>query len=156
MRCARARKLLSRRLDGALADRDVAAVDLHLVGCERCRATAERMERTWRSLGALESVPPGPDDWFAIAATASRTPPQRLVPWARWRVQPSLAAASLVIAVAAAVGAASGVLLSRRFSEPRPVFEATVLGETMGVLGWDSPAALFAHGIEARMAERER
>jgi predicted anti-sigma-YlaC factor YlaD len=142
-------------MDGALAGRHVAALDLHLVGCERCRATAERMERTWRSLGALAPVPQGPDDWSAIAANASRTPPQRLVPWARWRVHPSLAATSLVIAVAAAVGAAGGVLLSRTPGGSGTVFEATVLGETMGVLGWHSPAARFAHGIDGP-AEVER
>ncbi len=110
------------------------------------------MQQVWRSLEALAPFPPEPDDWISIAAIATAPRPGEL--WAGWRHRPSFAAACSIIAVSAIVGATSGFVLWRGMSTTPPSFEAAVLGDTMGLLGWRSPAAGFAHGVEPRTASR--
>jgi anti-sigma factor RsiW len=57
MSCPWSEKLVS-YVAGALDSREMAAVDLHLLGCEECRETASAQQAVWSAL----------DDWSPAAA----------------------------------------------------------------------------------------
>lgn len=54
-------------LEGALDDSTAAAIELHLSGCDACRALVADFERITRSAAALPELTPSHDLWPAIA-----------------------------------------------------------------------------------------
>lgn len=54
-------------LEGALDDSTAAAIELHLSGCEACRALVADFERITRSAAALPELTPSHDLWPVIA-----------------------------------------------------------------------------------------
>ena len=142
MRCRRALKLVSLRLDGALSSKGATDLDLHLASCASCRRSADQLEQAWRVLAQPEPPPPAPDDWTAIEAAVEG---QRR----RWfpgsldlNLVPTRAVAVAVLVAMAIVGGAGGLLLGRTLppSRPAPV-ETQLIADTLGDLPWDSPAA---------------
>ncbi len=146
MRCRRAQKLVSRRMDGALPSDDAAALDLHLVRCAACRFAAERLERAWRALAPAGQAVAAPDDWARIEAGVEGRSGKGMPLPLRWQIGPAPAAAACALVVMAALGATGGVLLSRAAFAPRRAdsIEASVISETLGDLPWGSPAAGLA------------
>jgi predicted anti-sigma-YlaC factor YlaD len=157
MRCGKAQRLLSRRIDGRLSAADAAALDLHLETCPACRLVAERLPEAWRALAQLDPAGAAPDDWAAIeaAAEASR---RRWVPfWLRWQLAPAPAAAALALAGMVAVGATGGVLISRAAltpGHPDPI-EARMFAETLGELPWGSPASGLTGALATRSSHEK-
>ncbi len=155
MRCSKAERLISRRLDGRLSSREAAALDRHLAECERCRRAAELLQQAWRALAPLEATPPAPDDWRQIE-TAVEARRRRWTPsWLPWQLPPAPAAAAWMLLAGIALGATGGVLISRAALAPgRSVpMEARMFAETMGELPWGSPAAGLGGVLDARTAK---
>ncbi len=155
MRCRRAQKLLSRRIDGAVSSVDAVALDSHLEGCAACRLAAARLEHAWHALGALEGVVTAPDDWARIETAAEA---RRWIPlWLRWQLAPLRPAAAGVLAAMVALGTTGGVLLSRAALAPQRAgsIESRIFAETLGELPWGSPAAGLAGVLDSGMP-RER
>jgi predicted anti-sigma-YlaC factor YlaD len=142
MRCRRAQKLLSRRIDVALSGIDAAALEAHLAACAGCQMTATRLEQAWRSLDALGGGASAPDDWRSIEAEAEARSRRWTPFWLRWQLVPAPATAGVLVAMIV-LGATGGLLLSRAAlgsRRPEPV-ESRFFAETMGDLPWGSPAA---------------
>ncbi len=156
MRCRRAQKLLSRRVDGAVSSVDATELDLHLVGCAACRLAAARLERAWQALGALEEGISAPDDWARIEAAAEARRWRWTPSWLGWQFVPVKPAAAGVLAVMVALGTTGGVLLSRAALAPqRPgSIESRIFAETLGELPWGSPVAGLA-GVLGNSAAQE-
>lgn len=84
-------------LEGALDDSAAAAIELHLSGCEACRALVADFERITRSAAALPELTPSHDLWPAIAQriqapvadlgahAATRRAPTATTSWRRFR-----------------------------------------------------------------------
>ncbi len=157
MRCRRAHKLLSRRLDGAVSSVDAAALDSHLVGCAACRLAAVRLERAWHALGALEEGISAPDDWARIEVAAEARRWRGTPFWLGWRLAPVRAAAAGVLAAMIALGTTGGVLLSRAARAPQRAgsIESRIFAETLGELPWGSPAAGLAGILDNSTAQGE-
>jgi anti-sigma factor RsiW len=68
MRCRKAAKYISRRVDGDLSGREAARLDRHLESCGECRALAEEVGKIAGAAAGLES--PGPSDnvWKNVRA----------------------------------------------------------------------------------------
>jgi anti-sigma factor RsiW len=149
MRCRKAQRSISLRVDGRLAPSTAEQLQEHLASCPECRGVAARLEHAWQALGILGRPPKAPDDWASIRDAVASRPGDPRWPWADLRaaLRPALAAGA-VLAMAAA-GAAGGVL-ARRWSSPAPppTFEASLVAETLGVLPWSSPVSALAHGLD--------
>ena len=157
MRCRKAQRLLSRRIDGRLSTAVSEALDLHLASCRACRLAAERLPSAWHALLQLEEAGAAPDDWAAIdaAANASR---RRWIPlWLRWQLAPAPAAAAWALVAMVALGATGGVLISRAALAPRHAdsIEATMFAETLGELPWGSPVSGLAGVLDARSSQEK-
>ena len=59
---------LSDYLDDELSPEDRDALESHLAGCERCRATLDALRRVVERAGSLTPRPPAADLWTGIAA----------------------------------------------------------------------------------------
>ena len=81
MRCNRAKKLISARLDGELDDRGIEVVERHLASCEACRAFAANLSRIDEGLDLLAAPDPR---WGFAGRTLARLPEQRSRS-SRWR-----------------------------------------------------------------------
>ena len=157
MRCRRAQKLLSRRVDGAVSSVDAAALDSHLVGCAACRLAAARLEQAWHALGALEEGISAPDDWARIEAAAEARRWRWTPFWLGWQLAPVKPAAAGVLAAMVALGTTGGVLLSRAALAPQRAgsIESRIFAETLGELPWGSPAAGLAGVLDNSTALEE-
>lgn len=60
MNCQRAQEQMSERLDGLLAGQQAQAFEAHLQGCALCRQEWAELEASWRLLGQLPELEPGP------------------------------------------------------------------------------------------------
>jgi hypothetical protein len=115
--CERAEGLISDRIDGALAERDEARLDVHLRNCPRCVEHERRLVQATDALVA--GVAPAPSA-PALASHAPAAKPELAViepqpgenaplPTVRWSVlivfAVLLALAALALALAAALGA---------------------------------------------------
>jgi predicted anti-sigma-YlaC factor YlaD len=157
MRCRRAQKLLSRRVDGAASSVDAAALDSHLVGCVACRLAAARLEQAWQALGALEEGISAPDDWARIEAAAEARRWRWTPFWLGWQLAPVRPAAAGVLAAMVVLGTTGGVLLSRAALAPQRAgsIESRIFAETLGELPWGSPAAGLAGVFGNSTAQEE-
>jgi predicted anti-sigma-YlaC factor YlaD len=159
MRCRAAQKLLSRRLDGRLAQPDATTLDEHLARCSTCALAAARLERAWVRLGALPPEARAPDDFAAVLRSIGA----RRHGWVgqlEWLLPPRPARPTWAVAVAASIllGVTSGVTLGRaafgtRGGSASP--EAVALSEGFGVLPFESPAAGLAPALTGRAEGRE-
>jgi predicted anti-sigma-YlaC factor YlaD len=157
MRCLRAQKLLSRRIDGALSSVDAAALESHLVACAGCRMAAARLDQAWRALDALGGGVNAPDDWTRIEAAADARSRRWTPFWLRWQLVPIPAAAS-VLAAMVVLGTTGGFLLSRAALAPRRAeqVEYRVFAETLGDLPWGSPAAGLVIVLDTGLSQEKR
>jgi predicted anti-sigma-YlaC factor YlaD len=157
MRCGKAQRLLSRRIDGRLSNGDGEALDLHLAGCPACRRVAARLQHAWHALAQLEEARAAPDDWAAIEA-ASEPGRRRWMPlWLRWQLAPAPAAAAWALAAMAAIGATGGAIISLAALAPSRAdsIEARMFAETLGDLPWGSPATGLTGVLHARLPQEK-
>ena len=98
--------LLADYVDGALAERERAAVDAHLLGCARCSAEVRQAGAARAALSQLENVPVPFGVTGPVLAEAGRRFERRPgVAWGRFQWAAGLAAAAaLVVVVALNVG----------------------------------------------------
>ncbi len=142
MRCRKAHKLLSLRIDGLLPARPAAELEQHLAGCADCRLEAERLEHAWAVLGRVEPSGAAPDDWAAIVAGVEARRRPWLPAWLDLGIIPTRAATSGVLIVMFVVGGAGGIVLAHTLPHGRSVpLESQVIAETLGELPWSSPAS---------------
>jgi predicted anti-sigma-YlaC factor YlaD len=154
MRCRKAQRLLSRRIDGRVSARDAAALEVHLVGCPACRFAAERLDHAWGVLARTEDAPLAPDDWPTIEAAAEARSRRWMPLWLRPQLAPAPAAVALLAAMVV-LGTAAGALISRAALAPNrsgPI-EAAMFAETLGDLPWGSPASGLASGLDTRLPQ---
>jgi predicted anti-sigma-YlaC factor YlaD len=158
MRCGRAQKLVSRRIDGLLSGRDTASLDRHLAQCPACRLGTGQLQRAWRALAPLEKVDAAPDDWARIEAAVQATGGKWAWRWPSWQLAPAPAAAAWTFAGMVALGATAGVLVSRAALAPvrSESVEAGAFAETLGDLPWGSPAAPLALALDTEPSKEER
>jgi tetratricopeptide (TPR) repeat protein len=99
--------LIGARREGRLGEREIASLERHLVGCERCRAAAARLERiaerVRQPIGAPVSALEHQRRRLELLRTAALPRPRRALP--RARVVVLLAAAALVALAALALAA---------------------------------------------------
>jgi anti-sigma factor RsiW len=110
MTCADAQPLISRLLDGELADADVAAVCHHLAGCSMCRQfmrDAVRIQAAVRQLAAQPFASP----------TERRPVPARLRPPA-WVSYVAVASAAIALIVIGALGTLAITRFERTIEPP--------------------------------------
>lgn len=134
MHCKTAQSHCSLQLDGRLSPEQAAQLELHLAGCEACRASRASMRAAWGSLDAALS-PVAPEDWRTIAARLERPPSwlERL-----WLVQPGRFATAAALSVFLVAGVATGAWMSRGLRPSMPV-EAVAMAEAFGDVagaGW--------------------
>lgn len=143
MRCRKARKLLSLRMDDRLAARRAARLELHLAGCSECRLSAERLARAWGALTSLAPPRPAPDDWTAIEVGVEARRRPWLPDWLDPGLVPGRAAAAALFIGMTLIGGAGGLLIGRAIasSSPPVPLETTLVAETLGDLPWNSPAS---------------
>lgn len=143
MRCRKARKLLSPRMDGRLTARRAARLELHLAGCSECRLEAARLDRAWGALSYLAPPRPAPEDWAAIEAGVDARRRPWLPAWLDPSLVPTRAAAAALFIAMALVGGAGGLWIGRAIpaSHERPPLESQLVAETLGDLPWNSPAS---------------
>lgn len=98
MRCATARRMMSRFLDDELRPGSRAAVDGHLAGCPSCQAALADQRRIWALLSSLPPVEP-PDVLRAVERRLAE-PAGEPAPLAR----PGLGLAAWAVAAATLVG----------------------------------------------------
>jgi predicted anti-sigma-YlaC factor YlaD len=76
MNCARARELLTARLDGEIAPDDVAALEQHLDACEECRRECAEMSEVADLVGEIRLAKPSEEDmmryWPSVYARIER------------------------------------------------------------------------------------
>jgi anti-sigma factor RsiW len=115
MRCGKARRLISERVDGGLGERRSRSLERHLERCPECREVLADFEAIRRDAGSLEAPEPPDRVWLRVKAglqAAGREPaPPVAVPGfafapARWRVA--------VAAFAAVLLAVGGILVGLR------------------------------------------
>jgi anti-sigma factor RsiW len=141
MRCRKAHKLLSLRIDGLLPARRAAELEQHLAGCADCRLETQRLEHAWAVLGRVETTGAAPDDWAAIVAGVEARRRPWLPAWLGLGIIPTRAATVGVLIVMSVVGGAGGVILAHALPHGRAVpLESQVIAETLGELPWSSPA----------------
>ncbi len=157
MRCGKAQRLLSRRIDGRLSTTDAEVLDLHLVDCPACRLAAERLPHAWHALAQIEEAGPAPDDWAVIEAAAEARRRKWMPLWLRWQLTPAPAAAALALAGMVAIGASGGVLISRAvLARGRAdAIEARMFAETLGELPWGSPASGLTDVLDHRLPQEK-
>jgi len=157
MRCRRARKMVSRRMDGALSSLDEAELERHLTGCASCRTQSDRLLSSWNALTRLEGPGRAPDDWARIQAALDASS-RAQARWPSWALAPRLATSAWILAGMALLGATGGALASRtahaagRAESP----EFSAFAETLGDLPWDSPAAGLVASLGAPLRPEER
>jgi hypothetical protein len=125
--CERAEGLISDRIDGALADRDEARLDVHLRNCPRCVEHERRLVQATDALvagaapapSAPQLVPPSPPPSLSVATAQLPQPTPEAAPAKRGSRELAgalgwtalivfailLAVAALAIALAGALGA---------------------------------------------------
>ncbi len=143
MRCRKARKMLSLKMDDRLSARQAADLELHLAGCIECRLAAERLDRAWGALSSLAPPRPAPDDWAAIEAGVDARRRPWLPAWLDLGLVPTRAAATALLIAMAVIGGAGGLLIGRAIpssSQTAPL-ETQLVAETLGDLPWNSPAS---------------
>jgi predicted anti-sigma-YlaC factor YlaD len=154
MRCTKALRLLSLRMDVPLSAHAAEKLDLHLAGCSSCRLAAEGFERTWEALESVATPGPAPDDWMSIETAVEGRQRRWLPTWFDLDLAPTRAAVACALAVMALVGGAGGLLLEHALRTDQPVaLESVMIAETLGDLPWNSPVSglgqlLDAHGEE--------
>lgn len=155
MRCRRARKLISIRIDRALPGGDEPALDIHLAECAECRGVAERLLRAWHALGALDEAVTAPDDWAAIERAVEARSGRWMLGWLPGRFGTIPAAAAWAFVGMVALGVAGGTLVSRAALAPKSPesIETSVFAETLGDLPWGSPAAGIGRVLETRSVQ---
>jgi anti-sigma factor RsiW len=122
MRCFKARKWLSAYLDGELDGRRRAALEDHLMRCNRCAAELARSKKQWAGLANVGPVPSIPSDlWGHVNQVLDEA--ERL-PWYQ------LFRAACVTACVA-LGFVSGALLSWRGPSADRVRPETSVSEKM-------------------------
>ncbi len=57
MTCSRIQQLVSKQIDGPLPERQRAALELHLEGCQRCREYRDRFDRSASDLAGFAALP---------------------------------------------------------------------------------------------------
>jgi predicted anti-sigma-YlaC factor YlaD len=154
MRCRKAQRLLSRRIDGLLSAPDAASLGVHLAGCPACRLAAERLDHAWDVLARTGDAPRAPDDWAMVEAAAEARSRRWMPLWLRPQLAPAPAAIALLAAMVV-LGTAAGALISRAALAPSrsgPI-EAAMFAETLGDLPWGSPASGLASGLDTRLPQ---
>jgi anti-sigma factor RsiW len=133
MRCRKAHKLLSLRIDGLLHARRAAELEQHLAGCADCRLEAEHLEHAWAVLGRVEPSGAAPDDWAAIVAGVEARRRPWLPAWLDLGFIPTRTVTVGVLIVMSVVGGAGGILLAHALPHGGPVpLESQVIAETLG------------------------
>ena len=156
MRCRRALKLVSRRVDGALASDHAAALEDHLATCAPCRVAAAAMSEAWGALAVLERPVDSVDDWTRIEGAVEG----RSSSWSdAWQASltPLRPASVALLAGMVVLGATGGVLITRAGTARTSAdsIESRVFTETLGDLGYGSPASGIALVLDTR-AEKDQ
>jgi anti-sigma factor RsiW len=159
MRCRKAHKLLSLRMDGRLSARRAADLELHLASCASCASAAEQIQRSWDALAQLPAPSPAPDDWPAIEAGVEAWRRRWVPAWLDLDLVPTRSAAAAFLVAMAIMGGTGGLLLGRALpssSQTAPL-ETQLVAETLGDLPWNSPASGLEPVLYAgRSAEGQR
>jgi anti-sigma factor RsiW len=156
MRCRKAHRLLSRRIDGLLSAPDAASLEVHLADCAACRFAAEHLDQAWGALARIDDAPLAPNDWATIEAAAEARSRRWMPLWLRLQFAPAPAAIALLAAMVV-LGTTAGALISRAALAPSrsgPI-EAAMFAETLGDLPWGSPASGLASGLDTRLPQEK-
>jgi anti-sigma factor RsiW len=137
MRCAKAQKWISRRLDGMLDGAREKALAVHLDGCDACRSYAEELARL--DLDLLAAPEPSPDFAARVMQQVEGAGPRRWAVLSRSRVFRPIAAG--LGAAAALGGFAVGSHFLRTTENTAPAINETVevaAGDAVDPLAEDS------------------
>jgi Putative zinc-finger len=105
--CERAERLISDRLDGALADTDVRRLDVHLRNCARCVEHERRLVQATDALVlGLGGTPRAPASLKAPAALVEAPPPEDIDEEGSAQASPPPTGEEVVAAAAEVLGAA--------------------------------------------------
>jgi len=140
MRCSKAQKWISRRLDGVLDDVRAAALAAHLAGCEACCAYAEELARL--DLGLLEAPEPTADFAARVMDRLEETPVQRRALLSRPALFRPIAAG---LGIAAAFG---GFMVGSLFHGAKAI-GAQPSNETIELAASDAIDPLAADSVES-------
>lgn len=140
MRCSKAQKWISRRLDGVLDDARDAALASHLAQCEACRSYAEELAEL--ELDLLEVPEPSLDFTTRVRQLVDETPARRWSALSRPALFRPIAAG---LGVAAALGGfAVGSLLQRSHGDVVPPSS-----DTLEVAASDAMDPLAVDSVES-------
>lgn len=127
MDCDGFRKMISKELDGELADADRAALERHISGCDDCRAFREILGETVSMHRALADVSPPPSIVPAVMAAIEK--PEKAW-WVRGWLKVAVPAAALIVLLGLQAG---GFMMEVFFPEPQgddvAIIELEYLGE---------------------------
>ena len=145
---------LSEFLDGELSPDERAAMDAHLVGCERCRTTLDELRRVVARAGRVQDSAPVRDLWPEVAARIGTSPPARGSVLRRALTSrlsftlPQLAAASLALMVLS-----GGLVWMAKSGDPRADFQP-LSAETKPQVGMESTDT--PEGYDRAIAQLEK
>ena len=140
MRCSKAQRWISRRLDGELDAASEATLAAHLAGCGKCRAYADGLKAL--DLGVLEAPEPTADFAARVMQRLPASTPQRRL---------RLGNPALFRPIAAGLGLAAsliGFAIGSRFAEPS-VTESQQSTETVEVTASNALDPLASDSIES-------
>jgi hypothetical protein len=130
---------LNEYVDQTLGPDERAVVARHLEGCAACRQLVEDLREITRAAAALDTPPPPPRVWEAIAHEIARRPPRTRGTYGGSQIWTWLAAAAVLVLA---------VFIGVRFGPPRPA------ADVAGVDGsGDTQAAARAVEEELKLAE---
>ena len=145
---------LSEFLDGELSPDERAAMDAHLVVCERCRTTLDELRRVVARAGRVQDSAPVRDLWPEVAARIGTSPPARGSVFRRALTSrlsftlPQLAAASLALMVLS-----GGLVWMAKSGDPRADFQP-LSAETKPQAGMESTDT--PEGYDRAIAQLEK
>lgn len=161
---------LSEYIDGDMGERDMEALEVHLLECGECAVTLEELRAVVAEAGALPAVPPERDLWPEIEARlaprggARATPDADVIPLRRRRrvtfTVPQLAAAGLALALASASGTWAALRRATALpagaaavNAPPPQPESGVATPVSFVTTYDAAVTELEHEFERRRAD---
>lgn len=126
MRCKKAKRLLSAKLDGMLSPRQERAVCRHLEGCAACRAQLRAYASLDAAVGALAQTPPAALPQKIADEIAGTQYEKTAAKHRRFLWGPGTVAAALVVLLLLVYGGAeSGTLYPEQTADYSPVVSST-------------------------------
>ncbi|MBN2345427.1 MAG: zf-HC2 domain-containing protein [Candidatus Aminicenantes bacterium] len=132
MRCVKARKSVSRELDGRLAPAARAALQEHLRSCASCREWREEQSWLRHLLATPRPCAPRPGFHDAVMARIASAPRRsRFSAFPSPFLRPALLRAAAILAFT--VSALFGYILGARLESAEPLSAAAAVGQTLNL-----------------------